>query len=298
MKKFIIFALTVVLALFLAACGGGNNNGGDPKNTNNGGNPAVSGNDTSIPPDPGFGTSSFQYVNNGTTYTDEMQIAFSLSDRPSTVTLISGTVHEGTEQNCSLSIGGEEDSKNVTLDLSGTTFTVRQSDEHGGSGGLWFQYVNFKRINGKLNVYSLFESGVWCVGSDAEVDDIVSAWGAVVCEPDYMGTGSNLLVHGNVFTTGKNPGSATTAVDCKGAGCEVTIKGNVNSATAGVFVTDGGKVIIDGVMTVAEGSPYVKFKNGGEIITKNIDEYDSASQKSGYRQYSGGNPVSYVWVKE
>jgi len=76
---------------------------------------------------------------------------------------------------------------------------------------------------------------------------------------------------------------------------EITVTGNVeatdNAAFGGAVATSGGKIIIEGMLTVPDGATYIRV---GEIC-KNQDQHEAISSKPGYLEYTDGE--SYVWVK-
>ncbi|MCL2884987.1 MAG: hypothetical protein FWF49_05845, partial [Oscillospiraceae bacterium] len=82
-------------------------------------------------------------------------------------------------------------------------------------------------------------------------------------------------------------------------GGEVMVYGNVTNATTNPTINAygviciGGKVTINGVLTVPTGVPYIRVGNA----LKTQADYGATTQKAGYREYKDDSTGSYVWVK-
>jgi len=108
--------------------------------------------------------------------------------------------------------------------------------------------------------------------------------------------GANVTVHGNV--TSDDIGAHAEF------GANVTVHGNVTSDSIGAYATnyskgfgygDGGKITIDGVITVPDNGMYIVVD--GRYKTQNDDT--TPTTKRGYREYTdGSDSPSYVWVKD
>ena len=105
---------------------------------------------------------------------------------------------------------------------------------------------------------------------DAKVSvlgNIYAGWIGILAEGD----GSDVFIKGHIFVSGPN-------------------------AEAGVWSGIRGKVTVDGTITAPE---YIAFHDTGtgnsSYVTAN--DYDASSSKPGFLQYTGGNPLSWVWVR-
>jgi len=86
-----------------------------------------------------------------------------------------------------------------------------------------------------------------------------------------------------------------------GPGSEVRVCGNVtvdtsDSSNHGVVVFNGGKVTIDGNITVPIGAGYIWFRNGSADTHKTKSEFEAATTKVGYYTYTDGT-TSTVWAR-
>ena len=77
----------------------------------------------------------------------------------------------------------------------------------------------------------------------------------------------------------------------------VTVNGSITAKDTGVLSSNGSKVIVNGTITAPR---YVVLRNmaggAGGLIIKTAAQNDTSSSRAGYKQYSGGDPLSWVWV--
>jgi hypothetical protein len=115
---------------------------------------------------------------------------------------------------------------------------------------------------------------------------------------------ATVIVNGNIQTSGVNAAGVYAANGNDGdvGGSEVTINGNISSTDAvgvGVFSAYGSKVTVNGTITAPR---YVVLldttvPSGSGEINRSITSNDATSSINGYLQYSGGDPLSWVWVR-
>jgi hypothetical protein len=115
---------------------------------------------------------------------------------------------------------------------------------------------------------------------------------------------ATVIVNGSITTSGVNAVGVYAASGREGdvGGSEVTINGNITSTDAigvGVFSAYGSKVTVNGTITAPR---YVVLldttvPSGSGEIDHSITSNDATSSISGYLQYSGGDPLSWVWVR-
>ena len=146
----------------------------------------------------------------------------------------------------------------------------------------------------------------------------VEVGGDVTASSGIDATGSSVEVGGSINAVGYGIGANTANVKVNGsvsAGddwgilaineASVEVNGNVTMAgdmpAAGVFCTEGSTVTVGGTITapyyICLDSKYFLYLSNGDLSGfLTADDYDAISTKSGFLQYSGGNPISYVWV--
>ena len=74
---------------------------------------------------------------------------------------------------------------------------------------------------------------------------------------------------------------------------DITVSGP--SAEAGVFSMEGAEVTVDGTITAPQ---YIAFYvSGTGTYYVGDTDYDLASSKPGFLEYTGGDPLSWVWVR-
>ncbi|MCL1951447.1 MAG: hypothetical protein FWF60_01325 [Oscillospiraceae bacterium] len=147
--------------------------------------------------------------------------------------------------------------KTITLDLNGKTLNAT---------GLLYVLNGGKLLladpaNGQFNVFFVGnpEVFVWVGGADSKVD---------VTNVTFIG-------------------SAIAVVEVSG---ELTVYGNVTSSDKGVTVHVGGKITVNGTLTVA--GDYIDFDG---TTSKTATDFVTPSTKTGYKTYTDG--TSTVWVK-
>jgi hypothetical protein len=115
---------------------------------------------------------------------------------------------------------------------------------------------------------------------------------------------ATVIVNGNISAFGENAVGVYAASGREGdiGGSEVTINGNITSTDVigvGVFSAYGSKVTVNGTITAPR---YVVLldttvPSGWSEINRSITSNDATSSINGYLQYSGGDPLSWVWVR-
>jgi hypothetical protein len=115
---------------------------------------------------------------------------------------------------------------------------------------------------------------------------------------------ATVIVNGNIQTSGESAVGVYAALGFDGfAGdSDVIINGNITSTDAigvGVFSAYGSKVTVNGTITAPR---YVVLldttvPSGWSEINRSITSNDATSSVNGYLQYSGGDPLSWVWVR-
>ena len=160
--------------------------------------------------------------------------------------------------------------KDVTFNLNGKTLTINYNSDsaftygiHATNGGA------FKLADPTNGTFDITSSGAFTAEAR---------------------TGSSLTV-GNITCTRAN-GYCASAID---AGSELFVTGNVTTTGAssiGVYAGSGGKVTIDGTITVPAGATYIRL--GSTIKTQS--QHSATSSKPGYLEYTDG--TNYVWVKD
>jgi len=156
--------------------------------------------------------------------------------------------------------------KTVTLDLNGKTLSVNNYIYLNGSAKLLLLNPDDGQFNVSCDIPEQSVAGVFGVGSKLEVTNV-----------NYTGVA-------NV---------ASTAVTTYNGG-EITAYGNVTSNDTGAWAGNGGKITINGTLTVPADNTYIKLFNG-TTTAKTAADYETNTTKEGYRTYTDGS--STVWVK-
>jgi len=114
------------------------------------------------------------------------------------------------------------------------------------------------------------------------------------------GSGNKVTVNGKMLVIKHfYPATGVMASD----GVEVYISGDVTveggAETTGVLCYgDGAKVTIGGTLSCVSGEYIVFSPDGIAFNARTFEDHDAVSNKAGYLQYSGNDPLSWVWVRD
>jgi hypothetical protein len=79
---------------------------------------------------------------------------------------------------------------------------------------------------------------------------------------------------------------------------QVTVNGNVAANNTGVLSSYGSKVVVEGAITAPRYVVLLDTISGSTIseVVKSASQNDPLSLRLSFKQYSGGDPLSWVWV--
>ena len=154
--------------------------------------------------------------------------------------------------------------KYIFLDLNGKILNVDSPN-----GGIFLYNRGLFRLldpeNGEFNVtgaISIYAGAGGSGDSHIEVTNVTAENIGVRIEDEY----SRVIVYGNI-----------------------TVLSADGSSTAGVYVMDGANVLVEGVISVPAGVPYIKFYDSQNGVTlKTIYDYEMESSGWGYLEYTDG----------
>ena len=198
--------------------------------------------------------------------------------------------------------------KDITFDLNGHELNVVNSSGNGlfanncvidmtdTAGGGEFNVTGTTR-----GVMALLGASVTVTNANATSDSgaaVRTEFGAeVTVQGDAIATGAGSIgaftEGGSIAVSGDARGAECGAVSY-GAGSSVTVGGNAVATGAGgmgAAAGNGGEIIIDGVIQTTD--IYVRI----DSTDMGIGDVTLPTTKEGYRTYSGGSPISTVWVK-
>jgi len=210
--------------------------------------------------------------------------------------------------------------ENCTVDYTGAgTFKIKTTGIIGG--------INIVD-NSVFKVTSMEDCAIFCMGNSvatvaenvngmvkAEAGGRITIGGNVGMTSagnegnvEAEGNGSSVIVNGNVTTAdGINAayaldggtitigGNVNTSISVSANGGTVNIKGNVtlsDERAIGADAANGGKITIDGTLTVPPRATYLKV---GDVWKKTKSGGKPSASKPGYLEYVAGNNT--VWVK-
>ena len=198
--------------------------------------------------------------------------------------------------------------KDITFDLNGHKLNVVNSSGNGlfanncaigmtdTAGGGEFNVTGTTR-----GVMALLGASVTVTNANATSDSgigVYSESGAIVTvQGDATATGTSSLgayAEGGSITVLGNAQGVECGVASYQAGSSVTIGGNAVATGAGGMGAEagnGGEIIIDGEIQTTD--IYVRI----DSTDMGIEDVTLPTTKEGYRTYSGGSPISTVWVK-
>lgn len=198
--------------------------------------------------------------------------------------------------------------KDITFDLNGHELNVVNSSGNGlfanncvigmtdTAGGGEFNVTGTTR-----GVMALLGASVTVTNANATSDlgiGVNSESGAIVTvQGDATATGTSSLgayAQGGSITVLGNAQGVECGVASYQAGSSVTIGGNAVATGAGgmgAAAGNGGEIIIDGEIQTTDIYVCIDSTDMG------IGDVTLPTTKEGYRTYSGGSPISTVWVK-
>lgn len=161
---------------------------------------------------------------------------------------------------------------------------------------------------------SIIVNGDITTTGDNSTGAFAEASGSIMVTGNVTGGASGVYAENGakITVTGDVKGTSSSGAYAEGASSEITIVGNITDGVCGAEAADNAKITVAGNV---KGSAFGVHADIGAQATvngtitapmyidingtaKTINDKDATSSKTGYFQYSGGTPISYVWVKD
>jgi len=173
-------------------------------------------------------------------------------------------------------------------------------------------------VEARIEATVLITGSITCVGTEygikvgvlSSFDSSVTT-GSITVDADHaygisVYIKGNATVNGDITVRGQRALGITTYgmvtdTDFTSGDAFVQVSGSIKvtgEEAIGIEIAYNSRVIVDGDI---EAPVFITFSDAYDLehapIEKTPSQYDASSQMEGYLQYSGGSPVSYVWIK-